>query len=93
MGTQSPGGPNPKRVAAGRRNRRLRRGLTPEGRERLRLSAIKHRPWRYSTGPKTPQGKARSAENGRVRQKGAVSKRELGKELVDTQTAAEQMQV
>jgi hypothetical protein len=57
---------NPKRVAAGRRNRKKRRGLTPTGRERLRQNAIRHRPWRYATGPKTAAGKAISAKN-RVR--------------------------
>jgi hypothetical protein len=41
--------------------------LTPEGRERLRLTALANRPWEHSTGPKTPEGKSRSAANGKIR--------------------------
>ena len=61
--------PNPRRQAAGRRNRLLRCSLTPEGRERLRQTALKNRPWKLSTGPRTEEGKKRSAANGRWRQK------------------------
>jgi hypothetical protein len=67
--------PNPRRVEAGRRNRSKRRGLTPEGRERLRRAALAHRPWEHATGPRTAAGKARSAANGKVRQKGPTSVR------------------
>jgi hypothetical protein len=74
---------NPKRVAAGRRNRLMRRGLTPEGRERLRQTAFKHQPWRFATGPRSVEGKARSAANGKKRQKGAKSVREIRAELAD----------
>jgi hypothetical protein len=59
--------PNPRRVAAGRLNRRKHKGFTPEGRERLREAALKNRPWRHATGPRTPQGKARAAANGKLR--------------------------
>jgi hypothetical protein len=69
--------PNPKRVAAGRENRKKRRGLTPDGRQRIRESTLANQPWQHSTGPKTMQGKARSARNGKVRQQGAMSIREL----------------
>jgi hypothetical protein len=68
--------PNPKRVEAGRRNRSKRKGLTPEGRERLQRAALAHRPWEHATGPRTAVGKARSAANGKVRQKGLTSVRE-----------------
>ena len=68
--------PNPKRVEAGRRNRLKRQGFTPEGRERLRRAALAHRPWEHATGPRTAAGKARSAANGKVRQKGPTSVRE-----------------
>ena len=35
--------PNPARVAAGRLNRTKRKGITPEGRERLRRGALANR--------------------------------------------------
>ena len=76
MPSQRPG-PNPRRVAAGRRNRQLRKGLTPEGRERLRQAALANRPWESSTGPRTPEGKAKVALNGKKGQKGPVSVRQL----------------
>ena len=50
-----PTAPNPRRVAAGERNRTKRRGLTAEGREKLRQSALAARPWQYATGPRTPR--------------------------------------
>jgi hypothetical protein len=75
--TASRPSPNPRRVAAGRLNRLKRRGLTPAGRERLRLLALAGRPWEQATGPRTPQGKARSALNGKARQQGGRSVREV----------------
>jgi len=39
-------------------------GLTPEGRRRLQEAALANRPWEHSTGPRTAEGKARSAANG-----------------------------
>ncbi|MBM4072098.1 MAG: hypothetical protein FJ271_24705 [Planctomycetes bacterium] len=54
-----------------------RKGLTPEGQEKLRQSALLHRPWSHATGPITAEGKARAASNGKVRQKGDRSVREL----------------
>jgi hypothetical protein len=33
----------------------------------LRQAALESKPWRFSTGPKSPEGKARCAENGRKR--------------------------
>jgi hypothetical protein len=77
--------PNPRRVAAGKRNRAKRQGLTAEGREKLRQNALVSQPWRHATGPRTPEGKARAAQNGKVRQTGAVSTRELARELVELQ--------
>jgi hypothetical protein len=68
-------------VAAGALNRRKRGPLTAEGRERLRQSALAHRPWLGSTGPKTPAGKATAASNGKVRQKGPRSLREVKRSL------------
>ena len=69
----SPPCPNPRRVAAGKLNRRKRGPLSPEGRERLRQAALANRPWLASTGPRTPEGKARAARNGKARQKGEQS--------------------
>jgi hypothetical protein len=69
--------PNPKRVAAGKLNRQKNKGLTPAGRERLRQAAFFHRPWEQATGPRTPEGKARVAANGRLQQVGEQSGREL----------------
>jgi hypothetical protein len=41
--------------------------FTPEGRKRrqaaARETALRWRPWRFSTGPRTPEGKARSRGN------------------------------
>jgi len=69
--------PNPKRVAAGRSNQRKRKGLTLAGRERLRQSALCHQPWTHSTGPRTAAGKAQAVANGKRRQLGPFSIREL----------------
>jgi hypothetical protein len=59
----------------------LRGPLTPEGRSRLRQSALVNRPWLRSTGPKTPAGKARVAQNGKRRLGGELSAREVRREL------------
>ena len=83
MTSERSSSPNPKRVAAGRRNRRLRGPLTPEGRMRLRQAALANRPWRRSTGPKTAAGKARSADNGRYAQTAEKSIREVRAEIAD----------
>jgi hypothetical protein len=73
--------PNPARVAAGRLNRTKRKGITPEGRERLRQTALQHQPWRFACGPKTEAGKAKVARNGKKRQIGPRSVREVRAEL------------
>ncbi len=65
--------PNAKRVAAGRLNRAKRKSLTPDGAERVRQAALRNRPWVHSTGPKTAEGKKRSAANGLRRAKGGQS--------------------
>jgi len=72
---------NPRRVAAGRRNRALRGPLSPDGRDRLREAALANRPWRFSTGPRSVAGKLRVAENGRGRQVGEPSAREVRRQL------------
>ena len=73
--------PNPKRVLAGRVNRRKRGPLSPEGRARLRAAALAARPWLHSTGPRSVAGKLRVAENGRGRQVGESSVRELRRQV------------
>lgn len=79
LGSKPP--PNPRRVAAGKLNRSKRKGLTPEGRARLRQAALRGRPWRFSTGPRTEPGKATASLNGKRRQVGTLSVRELRAEL------------
>lgn len=65
--------------------------MTEAGREKLRRTALRHRPWEASTGPKTDAGKARSAANGRARQRGAKSVRDRRAELADVQTMIQRM--
>jgi hypothetical protein len=68
--------PDHGRVAGGVRQLE-RKSILPEDRQRMRESALKHRPRQYATGPRTPEGKAKVAENGRYAQKNAVSRRTL----------------
>lgn len=75
--------PNPARVAAGKRNRKKRIGLTDAGREALRQTALLHKPWQHSTGPRTASGKARVAMNGRSHQIGPISLRKLRADLAE----------
>jgi hypothetical protein len=58
-----------------------RKGLSPEGRRRISAATLAFRPWRFSTGPRTPEGKARSAANGRRQLNGRTSVRELRAEM------------
>jgi hypothetical protein len=74
---------SPRRVAAGRLNVQRRRGLTPEGRKKLRLAALADKPWLHATGPKTPAGKAKVALNGTNRQRGLRSSRAIKRELAE----------
>ncbi len=57
--------PDPRRVEIGRRNQTRWKGHTADGLERLRQAAMRNKPWLFSTGPRTPEGKARCAANGR----------------------------
>ena len=65
------------------RGRAPRRELTEEGRRRLREAALRNQPWKHSTGPRTPEGKARSAQNAKKRQVGPRSVRQLKRDLAD----------
>jgi hypothetical protein len=80
-----------RRSETNRRNRAKWRGFTPEGLEKIRATTLATQPWRYTTGPKTSEGKARSARNGRFRQKGEKSARELRAELADVATLMNKM--
>lgn len=82
---------NPKRVAVGRLNGQKRKGLTPEGRERLRQAALRNQPWRQSTGPRSAEGKAKVALNGKKRSKGGPSVRDLRALMADLVTLATDM--
>lgn len=83
--------PNPRRQAAGRKNRKKRGPLTESGRERLREAALRIQPWTRTTGPRTPEGKARSAANGRCRQQGPLSTREVHAEMADVRRLIREM--
>src|SRR5688572_28308281 len=87
----SPSQKNPRRVAAGKLNRQKRRGLPPAGVERSRQAALERQPWLRSTGPRTAQGKARSAANGRRRQKGELSVRQFRASLIDARSILNDM--
>ncbi|MFO1065508.1 MAG: hypothetical protein U0892_16715 [Pirellulales bacterium] len=54
---------NPRRVAAGKRNREKSAGISAEGRLRLSEAAHRNRPWEASMRPKTEAGKLRSSRN------------------------------
>ncbi len=58
---------------------------------RLRQTALANQPWRYSTGPRTAAGKARSAANGRVTQKHSLSVREVRAVLAETCRLTDEM--
>ena len=68
---------NPKRVLAGRSNRMKRGPLSLETMHRMRDAINRKKPWQLSTGPRTPAGKAKVARNGKVRQIGPRSIREI----------------
>ena len=82
---------DPRRVLVGRLNRMKRKGLTPQGREKLRQTALLHQPWRFSTGPRTPAGKAQAALNGKRRQLGVRSVREIKADLADVRSLLREM--
>ncbi|MGP0066078.1 MAG: hypothetical protein ACLQGP_21065 [Isosphaeraceae bacterium] len=63
------------------RSRRGPKRWSPDGLERIRASTLATRPWELACGPRTAEGKARSARNGRARQKGEKSARELRAEI------------
>ncbi len=84
--------PNPRRVIAGMANFRKRRGLTPEGRLKLQEAARFHQPWWDSTGPRSPEGKAKAALNGRRTKRGYTGVRALRREISAVKAMICQMQ-
>jgi hypothetical protein len=74
---------NPKRVLAGRINRMKRGPLPLESIYRMRDAINRNKPWKRSTGPRTPAGKAIVARNGRVRQINLRSIREIRADICD----------
>lgn len=56
---------NPKRVAAGKVNRKKRKPLTAEAKQRLQESIQAQQPWWKSTGPNSAAGKSISKMNAR----------------------------
>jgi hypothetical protein len=83
--------PNPKRVLAGKLNHQKRGPFTAEGRERLRRAALANRPWEHATGPRTPAGKSRAAQNCKAREKGEESGREIRDTLAEVVALAGDM--
>jgi hypothetical protein len=75
--------PNLKRVEAGRLNRMKRGALTPKGKQALREAALRNKPWKYSTGPRTRAGKAVARKNGKKRQLDTLSVREIRAVVAD----------
>ena len=57
----------------------------------MRDAAMVHQPWRFATGPRTPEGKARSAANGRKRQSGEYSIRELRAEVAEVRSLIDKL--
>lgn len=55
--------PNPKRVAAGKRNRQLRGPWSEASLQRLREAARANQPWLASTGPRSQRGKQIVSKN------------------------------
>ena len=83
--------PSPSRQAAGRANRAKRGPLTPSGLKRLRAAVLRTKPWLKTTGPATAAGKARSAANGRVRQTGPISTRQMRAQLAEVRQMITEM--
>jgi hypothetical protein len=57
--------------------------LTDAGRQRLWAAALRYRPWQHATGPTTAAGKEQVKRNGKKRQLGPRSTREILADLAD----------
>ena len=65
--------------------------MTEAGRQKLREAAFRNKPWRYSTGPRTAEGKAKSALNAKKRQTEEISVRERKRAVRDAASLLERM--
>jgi hypothetical protein len=72
---------NPRRVAAGKVNGPKRGPLSEASIQRLRAAALRNKPWLHSSGPKTPEWRRQAALNGKCRQLGPRSVREMQADL------------
>ncbi len=54
---------NPRRIAAGKRNRARAAPITDATRQKLRDAIFANKPWLRSTGPRSPAGKAKTSKN------------------------------
>lgn len=52
------------RQRAGQKNWQKRRPWSAEDRQRQRQNCLRSQPWRYATGPRTPEGKEQARRNG-----------------------------
>jgi hypothetical protein len=59
--------------------------------QRIREATLRNKPWLRSTGPKTEAGKAIAAQNGRKRQKGPLSVRQVRASLLDINAMVAEM--
>jgi len=85
--------PNPNRVAGRKETQKKRMCISPEGLQKLRETALRNKPWERSTGPRSAAGKARSAANGKTRQKGPKSVREARAEVAEVMELVRTMRV
>ena len=85
--------PNPRRALAGKLNFLKRRGLTPEGKLKLQAAIQFHQPWVDSTGPRSVEGKAKVALNGRRTKRGYTGVREMQREISAVMAMICEMQV
>ena len=65
---------------------------SPSSRNRVRQAILERKPWLKSTGPRTPEGKARVAKNGKLTQKGPRSVREVRVLVADISALIDEMQ-
>jgi hypothetical protein len=66
---------------ADRRRQRVHGPFTVAGLQVLRETALRNQPWRFSTGPRTAEGKRRSAANGLNRRTNPDSRHQVQADL------------
>src|SRR5262249_41267872 len=65
------------------RRKRGRDTFTAEGLEKLRQTALTHQPWKKSTGPRSAKARAQAVINGKRRQLGERSVREVKADVAE----------